>query len=108
MSVTLIPPLSIGWLSANWDCYSLIAIMLGRLEMDIEQCIRAYTRLLRRVFSSKRSFPVGANLRMRPKYDIKRLGSAMRAILRELKYEDNMLLRDEDSPCRVYVSSNSH
>ncbi|KAK1146134.1 hypothetical protein N8T08_003223 [Aspergillus melleus] len=81
----------------------VIAIMLGRLEMDIEQCIRAYTRLLRRVFASKRTFPVGSNLRMRPKYDIKRLGSAMRAILRELNYDDDMLLRDEDGTCRTFI-----
>jgi hypothetical protein len=33
----------------------LIAIMLGRLEMDVEECIAAYTRLMETVFESKSS-----------------------------------------------------
>ena len=35
-------------------CHSLIAIMLGRLEMDVDDCITAYINLAENVFSQKK------------------------------------------------------
>lgn len=32
----------------------LIAIMLGRLEMDVDECIRTYEELLAKIFKSRR------------------------------------------------------
>ncbi|OOG00589.1 hypothetical protein ASPCADRAFT_511550 [Aspergillus carbonarius ITEM 5010] len=80
----------------------LIAIMLGRLEMDIDQCINAYKRLSNHVFSRKRLLPVGGNLRRQSRYDGRRIETAMKAILHELGYDD-ILLREPASSCRVYV-----
>jgi hypothetical protein len=34
--------------------YSLVAIMLGRLEMDIESCIDAYLKMSASIFKPKR------------------------------------------------------
>ena len=34
-------------------CERLIAIMLGRLEMDVDECISAYNRLIKTVFEEK-------------------------------------------------------
>ncbi|KAF7629457.1 acyl transferase/acyl hydrolase/lysophospholipase [Aspergillus flavus] len=80
----------------------LIAIMLGRLEMDIDQCIHAYKLLSMNVFSQKRLLPIGSNLRSRAKYDIKKVELALRKILRELSYEKDTLLREE-AGCKVFV-----
>ncbi|GKZ38941.1 hypothetical protein AbraIFM66950_011546 [Aspergillus brasiliensis] len=81
----------------------LIAIMLGRLEMDIDQCINAYKRLSTHVFARKRLLPVGGNLRRQSKYDGRRIETAMKAILHELGYEDDILLREPANSCKVYV-----
>ncbi|KAF5862575.1 hypothetical protein ETB97_011479 [Aspergillus alliaceus] len=81
----------------------LIAIMLGRLEMDIEDCIHAYKVLSKNVFSQKRLLPIGSNLRSRARFDIKKVEGALRKILRELSYEKDALLRDEDMSCKVFV-----
>lgn len=32
----------------------LIAIMLGRLEMDVDECVTAYIRLMKTVFETKK------------------------------------------------------
>jgi hypothetical protein len=34
----------------------LIAIMLGRLEMDVDECITAYTGLMKNVFETQNSW----------------------------------------------------
>lgn len=85
----------------NAPYHRLIAIMLGRLEMDIDQCINAYKRLSNHVFARKRLLPVGGNLRRQSKYDGRRIETAMKAILHELGYEDDILLREPASSCKV-------
>ncbi|KAB8068953.1 acyl transferase/acyl hydrolase/lysophospholipase [Aspergillus leporis] len=81
----------------------LIAIMLGRLNMDIDQCIHAYKLLSKNIFTQKRLLPIGSNLRSRAKFDIRKLELALRKILRELGYEKDVLLRDQDTSCKVFV-----
>ncbi|RAL12541.1 uncharacterized protein BO97DRAFT_344851 [Aspergillus homomorphus CBS 101889] len=81
----------------------LIAIMLGRLKMDIDQCINAYRRLLKFIFARKRHIPLTSNLCRQSRYDGRRVESAMKAILHELGYEDDVLLRDVDLSCRVFA-----
>ncbi|KKK13486.1 hypothetical protein P175DRAFT_0464503 [Aspergillus ochraceoroseus IBT 24754] len=84
----------------------LLAIMLGRLKMDIDQCIVAYTRLCKHVFGHKKrlSLTTMGNIRGKPKYEGKKVESALKSILRELGHEDrDMLLQDMDTSCRVFV-----
>jgi hypothetical protein len=75
--------------------------MLGRLNMDIDQCIHAYKLLSKNIFTQKRLLPIGSNLRSRAKFDIRKLELALRKILRELGYEKDVLLRDQDTSCKV-------
>ena len=43
----------------NADFYSLIAIMLGRLEMTVAECIAAYTNMFKRIFEKhKQKSPI--------------------------------------------------
>ena len=61
---------------------SLIAIMLGRLEMDVDHCIDAYLKLAGEVFSEK-SLPVDWLGRVKSKFDSKKLKDAIYKIVRK-------------------------
>ncbi|KAF7164517.1 hypothetical protein CNMCM6106_001035 [Aspergillus hiratsukae] len=59
----------------------LIAIMLGRLEMDVDECIAAYTDLAADVFGEKLSrFPVNIKGGVKPRFDSARLESAIKKV----------------------------
>ncbi|KAF2192161.1 kinase subdomain-containing protein, partial [Zopfia rhizophila CBS 207.26] len=60
----------------------LIAIMLGRLEMDVNECISAYSKLMKTVFEEKSSWlPVGWTGRTKAQFDSKRLKSAIEEVI---------------------------
>ncbi|KAI9763277.1 MAG: hypothetical protein M1839_006524, partial [Geoglossum umbratile] len=60
----------------------LIAIMLGRLEMDVDDCISAYTNLMKTVFEEKSSWlPVGWTGKTKARFDSKRLKSAIEEVI---------------------------
>ncbi|KAL4989582.1 acyl transferase/acyl hydrolase/lysophospholipase [Aspergillus falconensis] len=87
----------------------LLALMLGRLKMDIDQCIIGYTRLCKHVFGRKKRLsltgmsPISISKR-KAKHDGKKLATALKSILRELGHEDrDILLQDVDLSCRVFV-----
>lgn len=49
----------------------LIAIMLGRLEMDVDECIEAYNELSAGVFAEpRRRIPVDFSGRLAPRFDL--------------------------------------
>ncbi|KAE8148896.1 acyl transferase/acyl hydrolase/lysophospholipase [Aspergillus avenaceus] len=89
----------------------LIAILLGRLEMDIPQCIRAYKAMVQDVFPEKKMW----GWRSRGKCDIKRVELAIRCALRKYGFERDELFREgggedqeeeqeeEEGMCRVFV-----
>ncbi|RDW65713.1 uncharacterized protein DSM5745_09452 [Aspergillus mulundensis] len=87
----------------------LLAIMLGRLKMDIDQCIVGYPRLCRHIFARRKRLSLTemshiSIKRRRAKYDGKKLAAALKGILRELGHEDrDILLQDVDLSCRVFV-----
>ncbi|KAL2869732.1 uncharacterized protein BJX67DRAFT_378787 [Aspergillus lucknowensis] len=84
----------------------LLAIMLGRLKMDIDQCITGYTRLCKHVFGRKKRLSLTAmgSRKSKAKHDGTKLEFALKSILRELGHEDReILLQDMDLSCRVFV-----
>ncbi|KAJ0415765.1 acyl transferase/acyl hydrolase/lysophospholipase [Aspergillus carlsbadensis] len=88
----------------------LLAIMLGRLKMDIDQCITGYTRLCKHVFGRKKRLSLTGmgsmtKRKSKAKHDGQRVVFALKSILRELGHEDReILLQDVDLSCRVYIS----
>jgi hypothetical protein len=53
--------------------------MLGRLEMDVDECIAAYTDLAADVFGDKLSrFPVNIKGGVKPRFDSAKLESAIK------------------------------
>jgi hypothetical protein len=55
----------------------LIAIMLGRLEMDVGDCISTSTNLMKAVFEKSSWLPVGWMGKTNAQFDSKRLKSAI-------------------------------
>lgn len=63
------------------DKNRLIAIMLGRLEMDVEECIAAYIKLMGSVFDKQiRHWPVNLRGRIEPRFDSNRLKEAIEEV----------------------------
>lgn len=81
----------------------LIAIMLGRLQMTVDECIEAYTSLSDRVFE-KKAHRVKLNGRLQGRFDAAELERAVKQILVGRGFDQDMLLKDSSgAPCKVYV-----
>ena len=59
---------------------SLIAITLGRLRMDIDQCIDAYVNMFDQVFKKKR-LPVTIRGRIQDRFDTQALEKAIKKVV---------------------------
>lgn len=86
----------------------LIAIMLGRLRMSVDECVDAYRTLSRNIFSpvhSKANIPgrALAKFKAEGKFESEPLESEIKRFLRERGLSEAELLRD-DSPDSTKVS----
>jgi hypothetical protein len=89
---------------------SLIAIMLGRLEMDIDECIKAYIEMSDRIFQKKRLL-LGWNGDIQGRFDTAELESSIKRMIFEKKGNiDEKMRPDTPEPdaCKVYVSYLQH
>jgi hypothetical protein len=77
--------------------------MLGRLEMDVDKCIAAYSDLAAAVFGEKLShFPVNIKGKVKPRFDSAKLESAIReAVARGGASETDMLNDGTERGCRT-------
>ncbi|OJD27184.1 hypothetical protein ACJ73_01426 [Blastomyces percursus] len=81
----------------------LIAIMLGRLEMDVDQCIAEYSRMIQQIFK-KKSFPVDWKGKVKGRFDTGILTNSLRETLLSLGVSAADSLNDgEERKCRVFV-----
>jgi len=56
--------------------------MLGRLEMDVDECITAYSRLMKAVFEEESSWlPISWKGRVKARFDAKKLKSAVEEVI---------------------------
>ena len=68
--------------SSVTDVDRLIAIMLGRLEMNVDECISAYSKLMESVFGEKSSrLPIGWTGRTKARFDSTRLKNAIEEVI---------------------------
>ncbi|KFY76476.1 hypothetical protein V499_03898 [Pseudogymnoascus sp. VKM F-103] len=88
----------------------IIAIMLGRLRMTIPECIKAYTELSKAIFTPRhsRASPVRGveYLNGDGKFDSLALEREIKNQIRKSKVaknDDQILLQDPESPCKVCV-----
>ncbi|KAG7124123.1 Calcium-independent phospholipase A2-gamma like protein [Verticillium longisporum] len=85
----------------------LIAVMLGRLRMSVDECIAAFTSLCDGVFEKKKHHRVRMNGKLRGRFDSRALERAIKQILVRTNHDENILLRDASSSCRVFVCATS-
>jgi hypothetical protein len=81
----------------------LIAIMLGRLEMSVDDCIAAYSELAAAVFGEKlRRIPDNIKGRVESRFDSKKLASAVRkAIVQSGASEADLFNDGVERGCRT-------
>lgn len=79
--------------------------MLGRLEMDIDECLKAYNHLMTFIFSEKiNNLPVGWSGNIQAKYDSRRLKSAIEDVIIQAGASLNDLMKDGITrKCRAFV-----
>lgn len=86
----------------------IIAIMLGRMKMDVEQCMQAYTDLADEVFLPKHTLPINPFGKVQARFDAKALEDAVKKYLNKLSLSEESLLQDATpAACKVFVSATS-
>jgi patatin-like phospholipase/acyl hydrolase len=80
----------------------LIAIMLGRLEMDIQHCLQIYRSLMGIIFEPKHWIRVSWTGQIISKYDSEKLANEIRKVLFDMDLPSDALLNDgQERRCRV-------
>jgi patatin-like phospholipase/acyl hydrolase len=82
----------------------LIAIMLDRLEMNIDECIDAYVALFDQVFRKKRHCVI-INEHVQKRFDTEELKRSIREIVkRKNNADENALLKEsENQQCKMLM-----
>lgn len=80
----------------------IIAIMLGRLEMDVDECIEAYTTMFETIFG-KKSLPVNIWGKVKGRFDSNVLEECIEKILKDRGLSKGELLNDGTDRCKVVV-----
>ncbi|OGM48646.1 hypothetical protein ABOM_002049 [Aspergillus bombycis] len=83
----------------------LIAIMLGRLEMDVDECIEKYTSLMEEVFRKQRVWlPFNWRGNIEARFDSDRLAYAVKQVVLEKEGVETSPLDDgKSNRCKVFV-----
>jgi calcium-independent phospholipase A2-gamma len=83
----------------------LIAIMLGCLNMSVDECIQAYIELMGTIFKKRHSVPFNViDGKVRPRYSTQGLEQAIKGIITGKGLAEDALLRRETPPkCRTMV-----
>lgn len=83
-----------------------MALMLGRLEMDIDSCIDAFTKLSEEVFTPKRSRAnifgrLADTLKVKGAYDAEALASAVKEFVQQSDNDRDAPLLSPKKRCKV-------
>ncbi|ODM22497.1 hypothetical protein SI65_00085 [Aspergillus cristatus] len=81
----------------------LIAIMLGRLKMDVNECIDAYNTLATQAFTRKAYLPITITGKVRERFESKQLEAALKKAIADRLHDQDALLKDPDTSCRVVL-----
>ncbi|KAJ5614917.1 FabD/lysophospholipase-like protein [Penicillium hordei] len=85
----------------------LIAIILGRLEMDVDECIMAYIKLMKRTFGEPSKWGLSSLFgKIKPRFDANKLEGAINEVINNCGAKPTDLFNDQaDRSCRVFVCS---
>ncbi|KAH7372236.1 hypothetical protein BKA66DRAFT_423213 [Pyrenochaeta sp. MPI-SDFR-AT-0127] len=85
----------------------LIAVMLGRLRMSVDDCITEYLRLSDRVFRRTRH-RVTVKGKVQGRFDSEELERAVKEVVQKQGLSEDALLKDaSESGCKVFVCATS-
>lgn len=68
--------------------------MLGRLDMSVDECIKAYTELSEKVFQKKHRIPADIKGNLKERYDSKILEQAIKKVIKDRGLDEDTLLKD--------------
>jgi len=86
----------------------LIAIMLGRMKMSVEECMEAYIELSDKVFRQTHSLPLSLSGKVRGRFDSKALEDAVKQYLDKYSLPEDCLLQEVGpASCKVFVCATS-
>lgn len=86
----------------------LIAIMLGRLRMSVDECMTVYAQLSDRVFTKKRHRIRGLTGQIQGRFDSDELTACIKEVLVTRGLDPDALLKDElEGACKVFVCATS-
>ena len=74
--------------------------MLGRLEMDVDECIEAYTSMFKTIFG-KKGLPVSIWGKIKGRFDSDVLEECIREILKERGLSEAEPFNDGKERCKV-------
>jgi hypothetical protein len=77
--------------------------MLGRLEMDVDSCIKWYIHLCELVFSNKKLSPIDLMTNIRARFDSNKLEDAIKKVIVQHGAAEEELLKKPENSCKVYV-----
>jgi len=75
--------------------------MLGRLKMDVQQCIKAYRTFADKAFQYKQMSLAEEADQIRERFSSEDLKAAIISVLEEQGCDESTLLKDPDSSCKV-------
>jgi hypothetical protein len=77
--------------------------MLGRLEMDVDECISAYSELMRTVFETQSSWlPFNWGFQIKSHFDSAKLESAIKRVITSCSASDSDLFNNKaERGCKV-------
>lgn len=83
---------------------SLIAIMLGRLEMTVTECIAQYDNVMKEVFPETGDVKKAFNLATHGEfYDSTNLEKIIKNLIKDKLGDSDVDLLDEKGPCKMLV-----
>lgn len=77
--------------------------MLGRLEMDVDECIAAYVKLMKMIFAKQSSWGLPSLFgKIEPRFDANKLEAAINEVIRSCGASPTDLFDDQAKRgCRV-------
>lgn len=86
--------------------HRLIAIMLGRLEMSIDECIEAFTSMMNIVFVRSHRLPFRwTNGKVQARYDTNALERCIANVIRRAGHGDSRMRVSDVPTCKTYAPS---
>ncbi|RSL69726.1 hypothetical protein CEP54_002125 [Fusarium duplospermum] len=104
-----VKPCDVFYLIGGTSTGGLIAIMLGRLEMDVDECISTYSNLIAEVFSEKKHWlPFNLLVTVQSRFDSKKLKVAVEKVIRDRGLDPSEQLDNgQERGCKVFVCATS-